>query len=406
MSALDEVSAQQRAESGKPASGRASTSRALLPWLRTVAAVAALVLAGLAAYSSRHQLAETGHLLGRINSGWLGVAIVTESASMIAFARLQRWLLRAGGVNIKLPQMVEITLAANALGTSLPGGVAWSATWAYAQVRRRGADRVLTVWVILVGGVLASSAIYVLLALGSWLASGSGPAASLWPVTTALAAIPVAAGVVWYASRRYPLVLRALHRSRQMAETKLPGAPWLGNVTAGLMRRIATVQPGSRGWLEAFGLAAANWIWDAASLTASLLALHVHVPWADIIFIYSLTQVAASLPITPGGLGVVEGSLALLLSAYGVPAAGALAGTLLYRIISFWGLVFIGWVVWLAIEAAIRADMRSGPHPWAIHAHGAQHGRDTTRLPDRVMRPSPCLDCDGDAVPVGAPGSR
>jgi uncharacterized membrane protein YbhN (UPF0104 family) len=360
----------------------------------------------LAVYNRRHQLAETGHLLGRINPAWLGVAIVTEGASMIAFARLQRWLLRAGGINIKLPQMVEITLAANALSTSLPGGVAWSATWAYAQVRRRGADRVLTVWVMLVGGVLASAAIFVLLALGSWLASGSGPAASLWPVITVLAAIPVAAGVVWYASRRSPLVLRALRRSWQMAEMKVPAAPWLGNVVAGLMRRIATVQPGPRGWLEAVGLAGANWVWDAACLTVSLLALQVHIPWADILFIYSLTQVAASLPITPGGLGVVEGSLALLLTAYGVPAAGALAGTLLYRIISFWSLLSIGWVAWLAIEAAIRGGLRSGAHPWAIHTHGARSGRDTTRLPDRVMRPSSCFDCDDETVSAGAPGSR
>lgn len=41
----------------------------------------------------------------------------------------------------------------------------------------------------------------------------------------------------------------------------------------------------------------------------------------------------------PGGLGVVEGGLSILLIAYGMPTDGALAGVLLYRIVSFWAIV-------------------------------------------------------------------
>jgi putative heme transporter len=397
---LDEVSAPQREQA---ASARTSKWHAALPWLRKLAAVAALVLAGLAAYARRHELAEAWHLIGHISLPWLGVAIAAQIASMIVFARLQQWLLRAGGVDIRLPAMVEITLAANALGTSLPGGVAWSATWAYGQLRRRGADRVLTVWVLLVAGALGSFALFVLLTIGSWLAGGTGPAAHVWPVTTALFAIPVTAGLLWYASRRWPAVRRALPRAWHAIETHVPGAPWLGRVTADLMRRLATVQPGPRGWVEVFGLALANWVFDALTLAASLIALGVPVPWADLLFIYSLAQVAASLPITPGGIGVVEASLTLLLVAFGVPATDALAGTLLYRVISFWVLVTIGWIVWIVLEAAIRGGLRSGPHPWASHAHGPQAGRDATRLPDRVLRPTPCEDCDEARQATSAP---
>ena len=86
-----------------------------------------------------------------------------------------------------------------------------------------------------------------------------------------------------------------------------------------------------------------NWLCDCLCLLACTEALGVPVPWRGILVIYGLTQVAASLPITPGGIGVVEGSMTALLIAYGVhPTSGRGRGPLLYRIISFWGLAPIG----------------------------------------------------------------
>jgi uncharacterized membrane protein YbhN (UPF0104 family) len=82
------------------------------------------------------------------------------------------------------------------------------------------------------------------------------------------------------------------------------------------------------------------------------------VPWRGILVIYGLTQIAASLPVTPGGLGVVEGSMAALLIAYGVHAPEAFATVLLYRIISFWGLVPVGWGAFLGLELAERRAYR------------------------------------------------
>ena len=52
------------------------------------------------------------------------------------------------------------------------------------------------------------------------------------------------------------------------------------------------------------------------------------VPWRGIVVAYSLSQVVASIPITPGGIGVVEGSLTGLLVAYGMPTRVALAAVL------------------------------------------------------------------------------
>jgi len=370
------------------------------PWLRRVLGVVLVGVAAYEAYQRHHQLAQALDMYDQLSLSWLGVAIVAEAASMVIFARLQRWLLKAGGVRIGLGEMVEITLAGNALGTSLPGGAAWAATWAFGQLRRRGADKVLAGWVILVAGALASFALFVLVASGAWIAGSQGPVANLRWLAAALAAIPVvvAAGVV--AARRSEAVNRSIASAWTWVRDHVPGARVAGRAVGNVHESLQSVRPGAVGWLEAFGLAMGNWLCDAAVLGSCLLALHVGVPWRGLLVIYSLTQISASLPITPGGLGVVEGSMAALLVGYGTSGSQALAVVLLYRIVSFWGLVPIGWGVWLWLEAGQRGGRRS-IHPWAEHPHrrGEENSGPIPVLgPARLVRPADCDGCEDDGT--------
>src|SRR5438270_17961 len=246
-------------------------------WVKRIVGTALAAAAVGAAISKRHELAQAAKLLSHLNWGWLAVAIAFEVGSLVAFARLQRWLLLAGDVEVGLRSMVEIILAGNALSMSLPGGAAWALAWA-----------------------------------------------------------------------------------------------------------------------EAFGLALLNWLESCACLVACILAVHGHVPWRGILVAYALTQVLASIPLTPGGIGVVEGGLTALLVAYGMPTQVALASVLLFRVVSFWGLVPIGWMAWAALTLPGRAAERDRPHPWAPHRHrhGAPIEHDPSRAPDRVFPPEPCVGCD------------
>ena len=361
-------------------------------WIRRGLAVALLGVAAYEAYQRHGEIAKASHLVTHLRPAWLAVAVAAEAGSMVAFARLQRWLLHAGGVDIGLGEMTEITLAGNALGTSLPGGAAWAATWAFGQLRRRGADRVLAGWVILVAGALASFALFVLVASGAFIAGSRGPVASLRWLAGALAAIPVLAGIGLAASRRSPAVRRGLRRLWKVVDRRIPLMDRIGRLTLHVTERLRTVRPGGWGWTEAFGLALANWLYNAACLLACMEALHVRVPWRGILVVYSLTQISASLPITPGGLGVVEGSMSALLVAYGTPMDQALATVLLYRIVSFWGLVPVGWAVWFWLEASSRRGHRAS-HPWSIHIH-ARGDRPTPALgPERLAETEPCSGC-------------
>ena len=112
------------------------------------------------------------------------------------------------------------------------------------------------------------------------------------------------------------------------------------------------------GAFVAFALAMANWVFDCACLALAFLAIGAGVPWRGLLLAYGAGQLAASLPITPGGLGVVEGSLVVALVAYGGAEQETVAAVLLYRLVSFWLLLLVGWAAWVALE--IQGRTRQG----------------------------------------------
>jgi uncharacterized membrane protein YbhN (UPF0104 family) len=256
---------------------------------------------------------------------------------------------------------------------------------------------------VLVAGALASYALFMLLVIGSIAAGSKGPVAPVRPLLLALAAIPflVVAGVI--AAQHFPAV-RKLGPLSQSVVDKLPHGAEINALIQRTWARLLTVRPSKGAWFEAFGLAALNWIENCGCLVACIWAVHGSIPWHGILVAYALAQVSASIPITPGGLGVVEGSLTALLVAYGMPTNVALASVLLYRAISFWGLVPVGWGVWgylsfksrrpAAEPERVRRARR--PHPWAVHLHRSSSAVETPpkSAPDIVLPVEPCEGCE------------
>jgi uncharacterized protein (TIRG00374 family) len=99
----------------------------------------------------------------------------------------------------------------------------------------------------------------------------------------------------------------------------------------------------------------ANWLFDCGCLVAAFGAVGAPVPWRGILIAYGAGQLAANLPITPGGLGVVEGSITIALVAYGGAEATTVAAVLLYRLLSFWVQLPIGWGTAVILEVHRRA---------------------------------------------------
>jgi glycosyltransferase 2 family protein len=87
----------------------------------------------------------------------------------------------------------------------------------------------------------------------------------------------------------------------------------------------------------------------ALALWASVQAFGGHATFVTVTVVTMVGGTLASAAPTPGGVGAVEAALIGGLAAFGVPAAVGVPSVLLYRVLTCWIPVFIGWPVmrWL-----------------------------------------------------------
>jgi uncharacterized protein (TIRG00374 family) len=96
--------------------------------------------------------------------------------------------------------------------------------------------------------------------------------------------------------------------------------------------------------------AAANWLLDAASLWVFLLAFGSAANPDGLIVAYGLANVLAAIPITPGGLGVVEGVLIPSLIGFNTSRGVATLGVLSWRLVNFWLPIPVGAGTYLSLR--------------------------------------------------------
>jgi uncharacterized protein (TIRG00374 family) len=323
-------------------------------------------LAGLAFYVISGKTDELSGATGYLEDlrwYWLAVAGVVEAASIVCFAALQRRLLAAGHVDLGMKPLTGITLAGNAIENSLPGGTIFSAVFAFRQFRARGADDVLAGWTLLGAAALSQITLVVLAGIGLSAATGTGTAFDLVVVISGMVVLAGVVVLLW--TRREPIA-RLLVRPLQLVQRVFhrPTGDIRDRVQQAL-ERMAAITPSRPDWAVAAGFAMANWLLDVVCLIVAFLAVGANVPWRALFLAYAAAQLATNLPITPGGLGVVEGSLTIALVAYGGGQAETVAAVLLYRLISFWALLPAGWISWAIVSWDVRRQARRSVVPEA-----------------------------------------
>ena len=70
----------------------------------------------------------------------------------------------------------------------------------------------------------------------------------------------------------------------------------------------------------------------------------------DLLVAYGLANILAVIPITPAGLGVVEGVLIPTLVGFHVPKTIAILGVIGYRLVNFWLPIPVGGVAYLSLR--------------------------------------------------------
>lgn len=392
-----EAQSDERALDGPVARARPATwrfrpaLRRAWPVLRFFFGIGILALALWVLSSHRDELSGFSQVFLNLKWWWIPAALLLELASFVCFAGLQYEFLRSGGLAAPEGALVKMTMASQAITNSLPGGNAFSAVYAFRWFRRFGADDTLAAW-SLVGTLVASSVSLSLVATaGLALATGEGASLDLIPVIVGVFVITVAVGALFIYER--PLAVVVTWGIR--ASRKLVGRP-RGDVAAQIHRivhLVTAVRLGRRQVVRMLMWGSLNWLFDCACFAMMFLAVDAAIPWKGLLLAYGAGQLAANLPITPGGLGVVEGSITIALVAFGGSHVSTVDAVLMYRVISFWLVLLVGWLLWgqlayqvrkgrwirNALEAPVEAELRAddGDPPLTAVAAESSPGLET-----------------------------
>jgi hypothetical protein len=310
-----------------------------LTWKSLVRSALLVAVAGLAIYLVLPKLIAVFGAwprLSTLNPAWFAVALAAELLSFTCNFALQRLALRT---RAWFP-VVTAGLAGNAVTNSLPGGEAAGAAVQFGMLTTAGFDTGTAV-----GGLTAFS----LLGIGGLLAL------PVFALPAILAGVPVSPGLLHTALlgiagfAAFAVFGEIVLRADWPLAAAGRAAQWLRNRVSrgrrppvtGLDRRLLDQRDTIRGvldrkWWQAALLTAGRLGFDYGCLLAALCATRASPQPSMVLLAYAAAGIVALLPLTPGGLGIVEASLSGLLVLAGVRAGSAVLAILVYRIASYW----------------------------------------------------------------------
>lgn len=321
-------------------------------------------------FGKRHELTGAFHQFDHLNYLWVVGALVAESLSFVGYAYLQRIVLRMGGATLSMSSLTLVSLANIAIAYTIPGEPAVSSAYRYRFFRQRGASGASAGWAILTILIAQSIGMSLLLLLGVVVALAGNTGAHDTALVIVGLVVVLAAGTLLV---RRDLLLRFLGAVVRLSQ-RITGHPRdaLGERIESTFARMREIPMGTGSTIYLVSVATAIWLVDFLCLVCCFGAVKAHIPWSGVLLAFGVSQIAASLPFIPGGIGVVEGSLAVILAAYGTAKVPALAVVLFYRLLTFWLAILVGWLCIAAIEWRVRAaKKRNVPVEGAAFADGS-----------------------------------
>jgi uncharacterized protein (TIRG00374 family) len=301
------------------------------------------------------------YLLGRLNVGWLIAGVVVEGFALFCYALLNRVLLPPEG-RPGLSRLFRIDLAAAAVAHVIPAGTVGSAGIGYQLFTAEGIPGTEVGVMMATKGMGSTVVLNVLL----WLAlvisiplSGFRPVYATVAIVGAVLLGVIAALVlgITMGERRAARILRSIGQ-------RIPGVGGdrLENIAfqaAASLRRLAT----NRAVLiESLTWAALNWLLDAASLWCFIAAFGRFANPVGLFAAYGIANVLGAIPLTPGGLGVIDSVTPVLLVGFGLTRSVATLGVLAWRLVNFWLPIPTGAIAYVSLKVPKGGDLRAWRH--------------------------------------------
>jgi len=305
--------------------------------------------------------------LTNINVAYLALGVLLEIAALAAYAQLTHSVLPHGGPGRF--RLFRINLSTLALSHVSPGGTAPGAALGYRLLTQSGVTGADTGFALGTQGIGSAVVLNVLFwcSLVSFLVlhgfrvpgglhgHGSTSASVLVLVAAAVGVVLLGAfgGLFYLLTRGQQRASRIIHAVS--AHIRFLDADRFTSLVERLAARFAVLVDDRPLLWRAGGWAAANWLLDAASLWVFVAAFGDVISPVDLLTAYGLANILAAVPVTPGGLGVVEFVLVTLLAGFGLTDGQALSAVLAYRAVNFWLPIPFGGLAYASLELEQRS---------------------------------------------------
>jgi uncharacterized protein (TIRG00374 family) len=341
-----------------------SRFRRWVPWpIRTLAQLAVVGL--VVEFLLLPQLAGAGSSLRTlldVDSAWIIAALVAELGSLAAFAAATRAMIPAS-LRPTYRRVLRIDLATIGLNHSAPAGSAAGTALGLRLLREEGVPPSDAAFAKIAQGV--GSAVLLVLLLWTALAvaiplHGSSPVyvtGSVIGLVVVLAA-NVTIGILHHGRKAATRAFCAVTRRLPFLDDDV-GA----RIATRIGRQLDLAFSDPARLTRAATWSTANWLLDATALWCCLRGYGHAYGYDGLMVSFALAQVGAWLPITPGGLGIVEGILIPTLLGFGGSRATVVVGVITYRLIAFWLTIPLGAAAYGGIVGRRRWGRASTSRP-------------------------------------------
>lgn len=300
--------------------------------------------------------------LAHIHLGYLAIGVLLEIGALAAYTQLTHAVLPSDGP--KRFRLFRVNLSTLALSHVSPGGTAPGAALGYRLLTQSGvtgSDAGFALGTQGIGSAVVLNVMFWLSLVAFLVTHGFHAPASHHggQSQSAFILVIVAAGVGVVLLGAFGGLFYLLTRGQQRASRvirrvagrfRFLDADRTTSLVERLAARFAVMMENRSLTRRAVGWAAANWLLDAASLWVFVAAFSHFISPIDLLMAYGLANILAALPVTPGGLGVVEFVLVSMITGFGPTAGAALSGVLAYRAVNFWLPIPFGGLAYASLE--------------------------------------------------------
>jgi putative heme transporter len=246
-------------------------------------------------------------------------AAAAQAVSLACYTELYRRLLGALGAKVRFRLAADVTLASFLVSHITPLGSATGTLVNVTTLEEEGVSAATTGEAIALTSLMSTVALIALFGCG-FAATAGRHLAPAYLITAGIALVLVAAALaaVLVVGAHPAVAARAGHWAATVARRFRPGIdPDRAAATASRLASLARSTLTGRAFWPSFGLATADLLTDLLSLDLMFLAFGYQPGFGPLAVAYAAANIASAIPLTPGGLGVVEVTLVAITVGFG-----------------------------------------------------------------------------------------